>query len=230
MKKNAVIILAGGSGSRINKDLPKQYMEIKGKTILHYTIERFENHPRIHEIIIVTNGHFLSATEGIVNSGGFQKVTGILEGGAKRQDSSRIGVDAVNREAIENVLIHDAARPFVADEIIDNMLDKLEDYSAVNVAVPSADTIIQVGKDNCIEAVPNRTQLRRVQTPQGFNLALIRKAHQMALARNMTDATDDCSLILTFKLAQVYVIEGRPENIKITYPMDLKLAEMILQQ
>jgi ribitol-5-phosphate 2-dehydrogenase (NADP+) / D-ribitol-5-phosphate cytidylyltransferase len=230
MKKNLVIILAGGSGNRIDSQLPKQYMSVKGKTILHHTITTFEHHSGIDEIFIVTNSEYRDRTKEIVNTGIFKKVSKIIDGGVTRQDSSRIGVEAADPVEFENVLIHDAARPFVSTNIIDNILEKLDTYSAINVAVPSVDTIIQVGEDGLLQSVPDRKYLRRVQTPQAFKLDLILKAHHMALARKMTDATDDCSLVLTFKLAPIYVVEGRPENIKITYPMDLTMSEMILDQ
>ena len=153
----------------------------------------------------------------------------ILDGGDTRQDSSRIGVTAAGHETYGKVLIHDAARPFVSKEIIDHMLAKLDTCTAVNVAIPSPDTIIEIDDRDFIKDVPDRRNLRRVQTPQGFRLPLIREAHRLALENDITNATDDCSLILRLNLAPVCVIEGSPLNIKITYPVDLQMAEKILE-
>lgn len=229
MKKNLAIILAGGTGTRIEGDLPKQFLALAGKPILHHTIKKFESHPHIHHVFLVTNGEFIDRSREIVRSGGFKKVVKILNGGDTRQDSSRFGVTAANPEAYENVLIHDAARPFVSKKIIDDILEKLDTYAAVNVAVPSPDTVIEIDGAGLIKAVPDRQYLRRVQTPQGFKLALIQGAHRLALENNITNATDDCSLILRLDLASIYVVEGGPLNIKITYPMDLQMAEKILE-
>ncbi len=229
MKKNLALILAGGSGTRIEEDFPKQFLILAGKTILQHTIEKFENHPDINHIFIVTNEAFYHKTEEIVQNSGYQKVVKILKGGETRQESSCIGVTAAAPEDYENVLIHDAARPFISKKIIDDLLEKLNTYSAVNVAILSPDTIIEIKKNNLIKKVLNRNFLRRVQTPQAFKLDLIQKAHRLAKENNIVDATDDCSLILNLKLAPVYVVKGSPLNIKITYPIDLHLAREILE-
>jgi 2-C-methyl-D-erythritol 4-phosphate cytidylyltransferase len=227
MKKNLAIILAGGTGSRIEGELPKQFLTLAGKSILSRTIMKFEAHLHIHDVFLVTNPEYRDKSEAVVRSGGFEKVVKILNGGDTRQDSSRIGVTAAGPETYGKVLIHDAARPFVSKEIIDHLLEKLDTCAAVNVAIPSPDTIIEIDDGNFIKDVPDRRYLRRVQTPQGFQLPLIREAHRLALENNITNATDDCSLILKLNLAPVCVIEGSPLNIKITYPIDLQMAEKI---
>jgi 2-C-methyl-D-erythritol 4-phosphate cytidylyltransferase len=220
MRKNLAIVLAGGAGVRIEGDLPKQFLILGGKTILQHSIEKFEHHPGINHMFVVVNGEFIDKVEEIVRKSGYQKVIKIITGGETRQDSSRIGVTAAAGD-YENVLIHDAARPFVSKKIINGILETLNRYSAVNVAIPSSDTIIEIDETNFIKDVPDRIYLRRVQTPQAFKSDLIQKAHRLAVENNITDATDDCSLI--------YVVEGSPLNIKITYPIDLQMAEKILQ-
>lgn len=229
MKNNLAIILAGGTGTRIKGDVPKQFFMLQGKTVMQHTIEKFENHPLIRHIFFVTNAEYYRQTEEVVRNCGFLKVVKILEGGIHRQDSSRIGVLAAASSQYENVLIHDAARPFVSKKIIDDVLDRLETYSAVNVAVPSPDTVIEIDDNQLIKKVPDRNYLRRVQTPQAFKLELIQKAHRLALENNITNATDDCSLVLDLNLAPVYVVEGSQMNIKITYPFDLQVAQKILE-
>lgn len=230
MKKNLAIILAGGTGNRIRSELPKQFFLLEGKTILQHTLEKFELHPEIHEIFLVCHPDFLERAIAIVQTSDYRKVSQFLAGGKTRQDSSRIGVTAADPGDFENVLIHDAARPFISHDIIDQLLEKLGTYSAVNVAIPSADTIIEINASNHIKAVPDRQFLRRVQTPQAFKLQLIRRAHDLALQKNIIDATDDCSLVFKLQLADILVVPGSETNIKITYPDDLDMAAKILEK
>jgi len=228
MKKNLAIILAGGTGSRLSGELPKQFLMLHGKTVLHHTLEKFESHNGIHDIFLVSHGDFIRRAETVVKESSCKKVRKIMKGGHTRQDSSRIGVCAADPAVYENVLIHDAARPFISHDIIDDILAHLNRWQAVNVAIPSADTIVQVDAANRIETVPDRRFLRRVQTPQAFKLQLIQKAHHLALEKHITQATDDCSLILNLELAEIIVVPGSETNIKITYPPDLAIAETIL--
>lgn len=229
MSKNLVIILSGGTGRRVANDLPKQFLTLKGKSILAHTIESFESHPGVHHIFIVSHGEYLDRTGNIVREGRYKKVVRILKGGVQRQDSSRLGVAAANPGEYENVLIHDAARPFVGHELLDRILEGLTENEAINVAIPSSDTVIKIDEDHFVESVPDRKYIRRVQTPQAFKTELIREAHRLAREKGITDATDDCSLVLKLGLSNVYVVEGSVLNIKITYPFDLCLAEKMLE-
>ena len=228
MKKNLAIILAGGSGSRIKQDLPKQFLMLGDKTILQKSIEAFENHPAITHIFLVIHEEYVHKAGELVQAGGYKKVLNILPGGPARQDSSRIGVMAAPPYEYENILIHDAARPFVTKKIIDDILDALETFSAVNVAIPSADTIIEIDDKNRVKKIPDRKYLRRVQTPQAFKSELIRRAHLLAQEKGITNATDDCGLVLELDLAEIVVVEGSPANIKITYPEDILIAERMI--
>ena len=228
MKKSLAIILAGGSGSRMNHETPKQFLKINNKTILQHSIEKFENHPGINRIFLVIHEELLEKAEETVRRSGYTKVEKIIKGGQTRQDSSRIGVIAAPPGEYENILIHDAARPLVSKKILDDILEALHHHQAVNLAVPSPDTIIRIDDRQLVTEVPDREYLRRVQTPQAFKGDLIQKAHRMALEKGITNATDDCSLILKLNLAEIYVVEGSPLNIKITYFFDLQMAESIL--
>ncbi len=227
MKKNLAIILAGGSGSRLDEEIPKQFLELAGKPVIAHTIERFDRHAKIDHIFVVTNPRYLDQTAALIKKMGCQNAAKILKGGSTRQESSCIGVTAAG-EDYENVLLHDAARPFIDEAFIDRLLDKLESYRAVAPGIESADTLIQIDADNLIKEIPDRNFFRRVQTPQAFKLELIKEAHRLALENNVKNAPDDCSLVLRFRLAEIYAAPGSPENIKITYPRDLRLAEEIL--
>ena len=205
--KNIALILASGTGSRFGQDIPKQFYKISGKTILQLSIEAFDNNKFIDEIIIVSNPDFMDLSEKIVNAISSKKISKIISGGKTRQESSYLGVSAINDTNI-NVLIHDAVRPFVSDKIITDCILALDKYKAVNTAIFSSDTIIKVDENNIIKAVPDRNTIRRCQTPQGFDINIIKKAHEYAIKDNYTAATDDCTLVLKYNLADIFVIEG----------------------
>ncbi len=222
--KYYAIILASGTGTRSGLNIPKQFYKIKNKTLLEYSIEAFENNSKIDSIIVVSNPDFMDLTKEILNKNNYKKAKKLVAGGKTRQESSYNGIFAIE-ETKAKVLIHDAVRPFISDEIINSCIYALDKYDAVNVAIECSDTIIEVDDKNCIKNVPNRKTLRRCQTPQCFDLSLIKKAHNLAKEDKTFTATDDCSLILHNNLADIYVVEGSVNNIKITYPSDLKIAQ-----
>ena len=227
--ENYAIILASGTGSRFGNDIPKQFVKIGDKTILEYSIEAFEVNNNISKIILVITPEYKEFTEKLLSKSNYKKLTKIINGGAVRKESSYNGVMAVD-ELVDkdvNVLIHDCARPFVSQRIIDDCVKALEKYYAVNVGVPCVDTVIEI-KDNIVKKLPERKNIRRVQTPQCFKLSLIKKAHE--LSKNYENFTDDCGLILKHNLADIYVVEGDVENIKITYPSDIYYAESIVKK
>lgn len=222
------IILAGGTGTRFNSPEPKQFLEIGGKTLLALCLERFQEHPGIDGIILVSPADRLAMAENTVADGPFPKVIRVLAGGRTRQESSAIGVAAVP-EGVENVLVHDAARALVPVAIITRVLEAMSYSRAVMPVLPVNDTTIRVDDAGEVAAVLDRAKLRRVQTPQGFKLEIIRLAHEKARAGGVTDVGDDCSLVLRFGLAPVATVPGDAYNIKVTYPADLVLGEAILK-
>ena len=222
--KNYALILASGSGNRYGKNTPKQFEKIGDKTILEYTVSAFETSLKIDEIIVVVTQNYVDFAKEIISNAGFKKVSKVIEGGKLRKDSSRMGVFVIG-DGEANVLIHDCARPFVSQRIISDCIDALSKYSAVNVAIKSTDTVIEV-KDNIIKSVLNRENLRCCQTPQCFKLSIIKKAHELSL--NDENFTDDCGLVLKHNLCEIYVVEGENDNFKITYPNDYFLAQSIV--
>lgn len=216
--KNYAVILASGSGKRYGADIPKQFIKISGKTILEHSIEAFEKSPLIDYIIVVITEQYRTLAEKIIDRNNYKKVLKIINGGQIRKDSSYNGVNAID-EKEANVLIHDCARPFVTQKIIQNCIEALKTYDAIGVAIPSVDTVIEVDENGIIKNIPKRTNMKCIQTPQGFKLSVIRKAHE--LSKNSSDFTDDCGLVVKNKLSDVYVVEGDIKNIKITYPDDI---------
>ena len=224
--KNITIILASGTGSRSGLNIPKQFYKIKEKTLLEYSIEAFQNNTNIDEIIIVSNPNFIELTKELANK--YSKVVKIISGGETRQQSSYNGVMSIT-DTEANILIHDAVRPFVTQTIINECIITLSQYNAINVAIESSDTILEIDENNFIKSVPNRKNLRRVQTPQCFKLDLIKNAHNLALNDKDFQPTDDCGLVLRYNLAPIFIVNGDETNIKITYPTDLEIAEKILE-
>lgn len=223
--KNYGIILASGTGSRYGSDIPKQFVKIAGKTVLEHTLDIFEKSDNIDEIILVITPTYRHIAENILLKNHYTKIAKVLNGGETRKDSSSIAINSIT-DTEANVIIHDCARPFLSERIIADCVKALAEYEAVDVAIPSADTIIKV-KQNEIETIPNRAELMRGQTPQCFKLSLIKKAHK--LAENDSNFTDDCGVIVKYNLAKVFVVNGDVENIKITYPSDIFLADRLFQ-
>jgi len=219
----AALIVAAGSGSRMGHDLPKQYLDIAGKTILRRTLEAFVAHPRIDVLqVVIGAGHeelFARAVMGL-------RMPMPVIGGATRQQSVLNGLEALARRemgAPSVVMIHDAARPFVSAALIGELLDALEMHEGVIPALPLADTIKQVDEEGIVTATLPRHALRAAQTPQTFYLAPILAAHRRALEEGKTDLTDDAAVAEAAGY-EVATIMGDPRNRKITTPDDLRWA------
>ena len=224
--KNYAIILASGTGNRYGNELPKQFVKIAGKTILEHTIEIFENSQEIDKICIVITPVYKYVAENILLKNNYSKVVSLLNGGETRKESSYIGISSIQEEEA-NIIIHDCARPFLSQKIIKKCVDTLETYNAIDVAIPTADTIIEVNEKGTIKNIPTRSNLKRGQTPQCFKLSTIKRAHE--LSKNDTNFTDDCGLIIKHNLCDVFVVEGEIENIKITYASDIYMADRLFQ-
>lgn len=237
--RHVAVLLAGGSGTRIGGDLPKQLREVAGRPIIEHTIAAFEASPLIDEIVVVMMPGHLDAVREIVRAGGHDRVTAVIEGGVTRGASTRAALEHLGAPAGEcRVLVHDAARPLVTRQLIGDVVAALATHRAVDTAVPSTDTIIQVhptepGSPDVIDVQLDRHLLRRVQTPQGFDLAMLRDAYARAAAAvpggGSIDDTDDISVVLRHRPdVEVAVVAGDPANIKVTEPIDLIVAERLL--
>ncbi|PWU44316.1 2-C-methyl-D-erythritol 4-phosphate cytidylyltransferase [Micromonospora globispora] len=227
--RTVAVILAGGTGIRLGLGIPKQLLKIAGKPIIEHTLAVFEAAPEIDEIIVLmATGHVPDAQR-IVANAGFRKVTQVIEGGDTRNATTRIALDAIG-EGDVNILFHDAVRPLVSARIVRECVNALWTYSAVDVAIPSADTIIQVDENDCITDIPVRSTLRRGQTPQAFRSGTIREAYRRAEGDPDFAATDDCGVVLRYLPGTpIKVIDGSDENIKVTHPVDVHLADKLFQ-
>ncbi|MDR1433320.1 MAG: bifunctional cytidylyltransferase/SDR family oxidoreductase [Puniceicoccales bacterium] len=222
------IVLASGIGKRVGIDIPKQFLKISGKTVLEHSIEIFENSDAIDVIIAVVHGSFVNFCKKIFQRNNYKKIRKILIGGATRQESSRIGIEAIGEKEAK-ILVHDAVRPLLSDKIVTACIAALDKYDAVDVAIPTADTIIEVDESMDVADIPAREFLMRGQTPQAFKLSVIRHAHEFAMKAPDLHVTDDCGLVKAFNLAKIHVIEGDETNVKITYPIDIFAADKLFQ-
>lgn len=229
MNRTMAILLAGGSGKRFGHNFAKQFSLIGQKTILEHCLERFESHPGIQGILLVENSDYHDRTMELINRNRYKKLVSVVSGGNSRQESSFIGVTAVNDD-VENVLIHDVARPLIPETIINQLIDSLKRYPAVTPAIANSDTLIEVDRNSQISEIPDRMRIKRVQTPQAFKRHLIREAHELARLNQIKNSPDDCSLVLKQNLAAVHVVDGSELNIKVTYPLDLAIAREIVKR
>ena len=228
MTKNVAVVLAGGVGKRLGNALPKQFLEIAGKMVIEHAVDAFEQNAHIDEIAIVSHALYLSKMEEIVQKNGWKKVKKILQGGKERYDSSLSAINAYQEEDV-NLVFHDAARPLVSQRIIDEVTEALHHYDASTVAMPSADTIIEVDGD-FITAIPDRSRLRRVQTPQAFKMKTISGAYDIALRDLEFKVTDDCGVVKKYLPGTpIFVVPGEESNMKLTYQEDIQLLEMFLK-
>lgn len=226
--RNIAIILASGSGTRFGAETPKQFFKLSGKRVIEHTLDVFQCHEDIDEIIIVTSREQMALMEEIVLRCGYSKVSRIVLGGDTRQASSAAGIAAIQGDE-HKVLVHDAVRPLLDHATVDRCLLALDSFDCVDTVIPSTDTVVQMGGDGCIAHIPDRASLRLGQTPQGFRAGLLRRAHDLAAGRTDIHVTDDCGLVLHFALAPVKLVDGDINNIKITYPSDIYLADRIFQ-
>jgi len=228
-RNNTVVLLAGGVGSRVGLDIPKQLIKIAGAPIMEHTLRVFQSHPDVDDIIILMAPGHLDAVRAMVSNGGYTKVGQLLEGAPTRSETSIRALDAIPHTECK-VLLHDAVRPLVSPRIVADCFRALDDYHAVDVAIPSADTIIEVTPADTIAAVPRRSALRRGQTPQAFRLSTIREAYSRATADPAFEATDDCTVVLRYLPdVPIFVVPGEERNMKVTEPIDIYLADKLFQ-
>ncbi|HEX4813335.1 MAG TPA: IspD/TarI family cytidylyltransferase [Nonomuraea sp.] len=229
------VLLAGGVGQRVGLSTPKQLVEVAGRTILEHSIAAFERAPEIDEIVVLMTPGYTDRVREIVAAGGYAKVTEIVEGGATRTESTWRALRALGAEECD-VLLHDAVRPLVSPRIIAECVAALRTHRAVNVAIPSSDTILvaePAAGGEVIGEVLDRSRLRRSQTPQCFKLSVIREAYERAFADpgfGSRPATDDCGVVLRYLPdVPIHLVEGSEYNIKITHPADLRIAELLFR-
>ncbi len=222
---SAIIVAAGGS-VRMGIADSKQFLPLLGRPAIEYTLQAFQKCNLIREIIVVCREQDMERIRQIADENGFSKVTRLVPGGASRADSVRNGISAADDNS-DYYAIHDGARPLITVEEIERVTEAAFETGAATLGTAVTDTIKLVNDCNVIESTPVRSQLRAVQTPQVFEKELYSFALENA-GKNLVDFTDDCALIEHMG-GEVEVVEGSKENIKLTTPVDVIIAESILR-
>jgi 2-C-methyl-D-erythritol 4-phosphate cytidylyltransferase len=232
------VVLGGGVGQRIGAQVPKQLLKLGGRTLIEHCVAAFEQAPGVDEILVVMAAGYVDQVKEILAEAGYRKVSAVIQGGVGRPDSTRVALAAiaaagsVDRGGQDHgdcgVLLHDAARPLVDQRIVADCVTSLQVHQAIGVAVPTSDTIV-VTDNGVMHSMPRRETLQRCQTPQCFRLPVITRAHELAAADPDFSPTDDCGVVLRYlPEVKVHVVPGSERNIKITYPQDLAIAELML--
>ena len=229
--KYSVILLSAGAGNRMNSDIPKQYMDLKGKMILRYSLDTFERDERIGEIVIVANEAWIDTVkENIVKQYGYTKVTDVVVGGKERYESVYKGLCAL--KDTDYVMIHDGARPFVDHEMIARLAEAVRTHKACIPAVKSKDTIRLSDDKGFVTMTPDRNNVWNIQTPQTFEYVKLKSAFDdyMSNTAEYGQVTDDAMVWELVTGGSVKIVEGSYNNIKITTPEDISVGEGIVNK
>ncbi len=227
MGKIAAIVLAAGQGKRMNSDIHKQYLLLKEKPVLYYSLQAFEKSGVDTIVLVAGKGEISYCEQEIVARYGFNKVKKIIEGGRERYHSVYEGLKVLPKDT-EYVLIHDGARPMLTETIIQNTINAVQEHKACVVGMPVKDTIKITDEKQFAAQTPNRANVWAVQTPQAFSYDIVWRAYT-ALMEHEIPVTDDAMVVETFLGYPVKLVEGSYQNIKITTPEDLLIAEAFLQ-
>ena len=227
---NIALIVAAGKGTRVGKDIPKQFLLVKDKPLIVYTVEAFQNNLDIDSIVIVTNNDYIKQVNNWCLKYQLNKVKMVVKGGDTRQASVYNGLKAIDslKDSDEDIiLIHDAARPLVSNSIISENIEACIKYDAVDTVIKSKDTIIQSKDNKSINDILNRDEIYQTQTPQSFKYRIIKEAHEKAIKEALNAATDDARLVMALGI-DVHLVEGNAQNFKVTNQDDLKMLEALI--
>ena len=223
LRRCGAVIVAAGSASRMG-GIDKVMAPLKGEPMIVHTVRAFQNCDAIREIVVVTRYDLILPITKLTNC--FDKVTAVVAGGASRQESVALGMNALS-EKCELAAIQDGARPLVSWQLIDRVVRAAHSHHAAIPVIPVKDTI-KVCNSALVESTPDRSTLRAVQTPQVFDFDLLRGALKKA-AEDGAEVTDDCSAVERLGMS-VRTVEGDERNLKVTTPFDLKIAEMLMEE
>ena len=223
LKRCGVVIVAAGTASRMG-GIDKVMAELHGEPMIKRTVREFQNCDAISEIVVVTRPDLILPIRNLCE--GMDKVKAVVAGGSSRQESVGMGLNALS-SSVKLAAVHDGARPLVTWQVIDRAIRAANTYGAAAPGIPVKDTI-KVVNGGVVTTTPDRSQLQAIQTPQVFDLDLLKAALQKA-EQDGTPITDDCSAVEHMGMS-VKIVEGDEKNIKITTPMDLKIAELILEE
>ena len=226
---NIAIIIAGGTGSRMRQDIPKQFLTVNEKPVIIYTLEVFQKHPAIDEIVVVCIEGWEQILWAYIKQFNITKATTVTAGGECGQASIYNGLLALekNHNPDDIVLIHDAIRPMVSEEIISDCINKTMEYGCAIATIPCAEAMLVTEDQESSERVFNRENLKRTQTPQGFRLGHLLEVHRKALEKNITNSVASCTLMIEMG-EQIYFSKGSEKNLKLTTVEDIDIFKALL--
>jgi len=229
VNKTIAILLAAGKSERFGTTIPKPFQLLNGKAIYRYSLAVLNAYTEIESVYLVVPEYFIIEIKEELKHDSFPKPIHLIAGGESRFESVQNALHQIEGD-VKRVLIHDAARPFIRTNLIDNCLQNLTKNKAVSCAIQSTDTMAIADIKGFVDTYPNRKTIQRIQTPQAFQADLLKKAYALAQKDQNTAFTDDTSLIHHYKLAPVFLVSGDEKNLKITYASDIDLAEFILNK
>jgi len=223
---NIAVILAGGKGLRLGNAIPKQMLILGTRPVIAWSVDTFHKLDSINRIIIVSEKNLITEMRELFPAEVYPKISAFIEGGEERSDSSYNAIISSKFNDDDIFLFHDAARPFISEDIISDLIKEVMISGACGTYVPSTDTIALAG-DSVVEQIPERRTVYSAQTPQGFRYDLIKKAHLHQREMKNTAITDDVSLVFNMGV-KVSIIKGNYQNIKITTETDFRFAEFLI--
>ncbi len=226
---NIALLIAGGKGNRMGQDIPKQFLTINDKPVIIYTLEIFQNHPEIDTIAVVCINGWETALQSYANQFNITKLKHIIPGGDCGQTSIRNGVFELEKyySADDIILIHDAIRPMVSEEIITNCIQTTKDHGCAITCIPCAEAMLQTEDGKTSSASFPRENLKRTQTPQGFKLKDICNLHREAIEKGILNSVASCTLMIELG-KKVYFSAGSEKNIKLTTIEDIDIFKSLL--
>lgn len=228
------VVLAGGIGSRMGGDKPKQYLNIKGKPIIIYTIEKFFTCPEFEKVIVLCPAQWVEHTKDLIKkhiSPAQDKVV-VCEGGDTRNETIMNAISYIEKNGGLDkdtiIVTHDSVRPFVTHRIIQENIEACRKYDACDTVIPATDTIVESENGKTITQIPNRSFMYQGQTPQSFKAQKLKELYN-SLSESEKEILTDAAKIFVLKGEDVALVEGETFNIKITYPYDLRVAKSLLE-
>ncbi len=215
--------MAAGHGSRMDSEVPKQFMPVQGRMLMEFSLQTFQNHPGIDEILIVLPEEYLGETELLEHFfSQYSKVNSVLAGGEERFQSSWSAIQWFADRRDDRLLLHDAARPGLSSQTIDAILERMEAAEAVVTAIPATDTVIRVDGQLCLQETLDRKTLYYAQTPQAFRAGLLYDCFEQLFADGTFVPTDESGVVAHYRPdVPIRIVQGAPGNFKVTYPEDV---------
>lgn len=228
------VILAGGVGSRMGGDKPKQYLTVKGKPIIIYTIEKFLVVPEFEKVIVLCPKQWVEHTKNLIEKhiAPAKDKVAVIEGGETRNETIMNAIKLIDSEGNLNddtiIVTHDSVRPFVTHRIIEENIAAAAEFGACDTVVPATDTIVEAMDNTVISNIPDRSKMYQGQTPQSFKALKLKNMYD-SLTAEEKDILTDAAKIFVIKGEKVALVQGETYNMKITYPYDLRVAKSLLE-